>query len=121
MFSLPRAAMLLLLATLLQAAMVLGGGNCPKVPGVSGMDQSPTSPNNYGKCTSALEKGPWASKSHWCNSQKPFKAWPGPPSSEAQKCLKFGRTTIYRGPMYGSSTEHKAACNKVGVCTMHIG
>lgn len=39
--------------------------------------------------------------------------WPDGPSSRAQQCLKFGRATIYRGPIYGSSPQHKAACNKV--------
>jgi hypothetical protein len=27
--------------------------------------------------------------------------------------MKFGRASIYRGPVYGSSPQHKAACNKV--------
>jgi hypothetical protein len=27
--------------------------------------------------------------------------------------MKFGRASIYRGPVYGSSPQHKAACDKV--------
>jgi hypothetical protein len=109
-----RRSLLLAAAALLQAAAVLAAGKCPSIPAVSGLDQAPTSPANYGKCTSATEKQ-FTQAGHWCNGStgKSFKPVPGPPQGKAAQCLKFGRATIYRGPMYGSSTAHKAACNKI--------
>ncbi|KAI8464817.1 MAG: hypothetical protein J3K34DRAFT_439029 [Monoraphidium minutum] len=85
-------------------------GQCGQVPNVGGLDQSPTSPSNWGKCTSALESFV-APGSHWCKFGE-LGTWPAPPTDKAKKCLKFGRSTIYRGPIYGSSSGHKAACNK---------
>ncbi|KAI8462327.1 MAG: hypothetical protein J3K34DRAFT_194117 [Monoraphidium minutum] len=92
-------------------AAAAGGGKCGQLPFVSGVDQSPSDPNNYGKCTGALEKHIDNNFSHWCRFGQ-LGMWPDGPSAPAKKCLKFGRTTIYRGPIYGSSSQHKAACNK---------
>lgn len=82
---------------------------CGEIPTVGGVDQSATSPAEYGKCTK-IQKDFMGS--HWCKFGN-LGTWPGAPSGKAQKCLKFGRASIYRGPIYGSSGEHKAACNKV--------
>lgn len=82
---------------------------CKEIPGVSGVDQSATSPADYGRC-SQIQKDFFGS--HWCKFGK-LGTWPAAPSGKAQQCLKFGRASIYRGPIYGSSSAHKAACNKV--------
>jgi hypothetical protein len=82
---------------------------CAEVPTVSGVDQSNTSPAEYGKC-SQIQKDFFGS--HWCKFGK-IGTWPGAPQGKAQQCLKFGRASIYRGPIYGSSSAHKAACNRV--------
>ena len=74
-----------------------------------GVDQSPTDPSLYGKCTSAIEPG--FMQSHWCKVGAIGK-WPAEPTDKAKKCLKYGRATIYRGPIYGSSPNHLAACNQ---------
>jgi hypothetical protein len=81
------------------------------VPNVAGVDQTPSDPANYGKCTSALESFVGAASSQWCKFAQ-LGLWPAPPSDKAKQCLKFGRATIYRGPIYGSSAQHKAACNQ---------
>lgn len=76
------------------------------------MDQSPTDPGMYGKCSSAIESF-LRPHSHWCKFND-MGLWPeGGPTSRAKQCMKFGRATIYRGPVYGSSPQHKAACNRV--------
>lgn len=62
-----------------------------------------------GKCTSAIEQS--FSRSHWC-SAGPIGLWPSPPTAKSEKCLKFARATIFRGPIYGSSPQQFAACNK---------
>ncbi|KAF8072387.1 ttc4 [Scenedesmus sp. PABB004] len=107
------SAGLCLAATLVAAAAgaAAAGSPCREVPDAGGADQSPTAPRDWGRCTGAMEQ--WlVPNSHWCK-QGPMGLWPTPPSKRAQQCLKFGRATIYRGPIYGSSPEHKAACNKV--------
>jgi hypothetical protein len=92
------------------APLALAIGQCPTVPLVPGVDQTPSHPAFYGKCTGALEKWVNAS-SHWCKFND-LGMWPNGPNDKAKKCMKFGRATIYRGPIYGSSPQHKAACNK---------
>ena len=91
------------------APAALADGQCSQVPNVGGIDQSPTSPDMWGKCSNSLEG--FVHSSHWCKFGQ-IGTWPGPPTDKAKKCMKFGRTTIYRGPIYGSSPGHKAACNK---------
>lgn len=81
---------------------------CKEIPSV-GLDQSPSTPANGGQC-SKIQKDFFGS--HWCKHGK-VGSYPGPPPGKAQQCLKFGRASIYRGPIYGSSSAHKAACNKV--------
>jgi hypothetical protein len=88
----------------------LADGQCGQVPYVKGVDQSPSDPSMYGKCSGSLE-GFVKGMSHWCKFGD-MGMWPSGPSDKAKKCMKFGRTTIYRGPIYGSSPGHKAACNK---------
>lgn len=115
----PRAALALAALSLVLAcaapraasAGAAWGNTCPQVPNVAGADQTPSDPAQYGKCTKALE--PWVSpsSSHWCKFGQ-LGMWPDGPSARAKECLKFGRATIYRGPIYGSSAQHKAACNK---------
>ena len=86
-------------------------GQCGQVPYVAGADQSPSSEASWGYCTGAIE-AQFRAQSHWCTKPVPLGTWPAPPSDGAKKCLKFGRSTIYRGPIYGSSPGHLAACNK---------
>ena len=85
------------------------------VPDVPGVDQSPSNPAAYGRCTNAIEPHVASSGSNWCafgaNRPKAFGAWPAGPSPAAKRCLKFGRMTVYRGPLYGSEPRHKGACN----------
>jgi hypothetical protein len=100
------AAAVLLLALVASAA---AQSPCKEIPTVSGVDQSPTNPKEYGKCVNIQS---YFSKSHWCKFGK-IGTWPSSPAGKAASCLKFGRSTIYRGPIYGSSGAHKAACNKV--------
>jgi hypothetical protein len=68
----------------------------------------------YGKCTSAVEKFVRES-SHWCAFGS-LGAWPSWPTERAKKVLKFARATVYRGPVYGSSSSARTACN-----TRHVG
>jgi hypothetical protein len=104
-----QATMLLAVALALAAVpAALADQQCSQVPHVPGIDQSPTNAGQWGLCTGALEGV--ASGSHWCKAGQ-MGLWPAPPTAQAQKCLKYGRTTIYRGPIYGSSYGHKAACN----------
>jgi hypothetical protein len=91
------------------AAAAAQAPGCSAIPTVGGVDQSNSSPAEYGKC-SKIQKDFFGS--HWCKFGN-LGTWPGPPTGKAQQCLKFGRASIYRGPIYGSSNAHKAACNKV--------
>jgi hypothetical protein len=85
------------------------------VPDVPGVDQSPSDPADYGRCTDALDSHVASSGSNWCafgaGRAKAFGAWPAGPSPAAKRCLKFGRMTVYRGPLYGSEPRHRGACN----------
>eukprot|EP00878_Enallax_costatus_P034058 GHUV01037667.1.p1 GENE.GHUV01037667.1~~GHUV01037667.1.p1 ORF type:complete len:197 (-),score=33.99 GHUV01037667.1:117-707(-) len=92
-------------------AIASAGSPCKEVPTVSDVDQSPTDPKMYGKCSSALEQF-LVPSSHWCKFGD-MGLWPNGPSNRAKQCMKFGRATNYRGPIYGSSPQHKAACNRV--------
>ncbi|GBF96386.1 hypothetical protein Rsub_09185 [Raphidocelis subcapitata] len=109
----PLAAKLALALAVLAAAVpaaLADSAHCKEVPNVPGVDQSPSDPNAYGKCTSAVEGQIWG-YSHWCKYGG-MGMWPGGPSDKAKQCMKFGRATIYRGPIWGSSPQHKAACKK---------
>ena len=78
------------------------------VPFAPGVDQSPSDPAQYGKCTSSVDAhivGP----SNWCQFGR-LGQWPAGPSRKAQQCLKNGRMTVYRGPVLGSEPNHKGAC-----------
>ena len=107
----PGSAMLLAAATLLSLVAIAAAGTChvniPKVPGI---DQSPTNPSDWGKCTNL--EGSFGKYSHWCKFGK-LGSYPTPPTQKAQECLKFGRASIYRGPIYGSSAGHLGACNRI--------
>lgn len=79
------------------------------VPFAPGVDQGPSDPAQYGKCTSAVDQhivGP----SNWCQFGR-LGQWPSGPTRKAQQCLKNGRMTVYRGPVLGSEPNHKGACN----------
>ena len=58
------AAMLVAAAVL---PLALADGSCGKIPSVSGVDQSPSNPGDWGKCTGAIE-GQYAAWSHWCKT-----------------------------------------------------
>lgn len=103
------AAVRLIIAAAMLA--VASASPCREIPDVSGVDQSPSDPRMYGKCSSAIESF-MVPQSHWCKFGD-MGLWPSGPSNRAKQCMKFGRTTIYRGPIYGSSPQHKAACNKI--------
>ena len=83
---------------------------CDFVPEVPGVNQDPSDPSQYGKCTSALDDHVASSGSNWCKFNE-LGYWPAGPSRLAKKCMKFGRMTVYRGPVYGSEPTHKGACN----------
>lgn len=102
---------LLAVCLLALAAAASAGSPCREVPTVNGVDQSPSDPNMYGKCSSAIESH-LIPQSHWCRNGK-MGSWPTWPTNRAKQCMKFGRASIYRGPVYGSSPQHLAACNKV--------
>jgi hypothetical protein len=95
---------------LVVAPLTLADGQCSQVPQVSGVDQSPSDSSRWGLCTNI--ESSFVSWSHWCKAGG-INVWPSGPTDQAKKCLKYGRTTIYRGPIYGSSPNHKAACNKI--------
>jgi hypothetical protein len=78
-------------------------------PRVSGMDQSPTNVSNYGKCTIAVEKFA-RDTSHWCKFNR-LGSWPSFPNVQASRAFKFGRLTIYNGPI----RKQKFACNVDGI------
>ena len=59
--------------------------------------QSPSDPSSYGLCTSAVDAR-IAAGSNWCHSPG-FNSWPSAPAGDAVACLKFGRMTVYRGPV----------------------
>lgn len=84
------------------------------VPYVPGVDQSPTKPADYGKCTEKIDisqrTGP--TQSHWCKFGT-LGSFPDLPNAKAQQGLKFGRQTCYRGPIFGSTPDHRGACNSV--------
>jgi hypothetical protein len=109
--ALAKLALALALAAAAAPAARAGNGRCPSVPFVAGVDQSPSDPGAYGKCTGALEGQVNPSTSHWCKFGD-LGMWPDGPNDKAKQCLKFGRMTIYRGPIYGSSPQHLGACKK---------
>ena len=100
----------------LLSSLAHGAGTCHLVPAVPHSDQTPTSALQYGKCTAAVEPA-LRNSSNWCKFDT-LGAWPTWPSSttEAKKCLKFGRATVYTGPIYGMSPDARTACN-----TYHVG
>lgn len=105
------AALLLAVAATLapRAALAQDATKCG-IPAVPGAEQSATLPQNWGRCTSALDPDGGAADKHWCKFGK-MGPWPDGPSTKAQTCLKFGRLSIFRGPMYGSSEGARTACN----------
>lgn len=104
----PASAVFAAVCLALLAAAAAQPAGCD-IPTVGGVDQSATSPADYGKC---IKTQNYFGGSHWCKFGK-LGTWPAAPEGKAKQCLKFGRSTIYRGPIYGSSSQHKAACNKV--------
>lgn len=78
-------------------------------PRVSGVDQSPSNPSEYGKCTPSVERNAIAT-SHWCKFGK-LGSYPEFPNEPAKKAFKFGRSTSYVGSIYAQ----KFACNVDGV------
>jgi hypothetical protein len=79
------------------------------VPKVYGVDQSPTKSNDYGKCTKEVEAR-IQHTSHWCKFGK-LGSFPEYPNYAARKALKFGRQTVFRGPIL----KQKFACNVDGI------
>ena len=108
------AALLLAMLASTSAAAAAAAGTCPvRIPNIPGLDHSPTNPEEWGKCTGALE-GDLAKRKqwHWCKFNK-IGIYPSPPPKKARQCLKFGRASIYRGPIYGSYPKHLSACNRI--------
>jgi hypothetical protein len=103
------AAAALLLAATPPASAQVDATKCG-IPAVPGALQDATKPQDWGKCTSALEPTANAQDKHWCKFGR-LGAWPDGPSPKAQTCLKFGRMSIFRGPMYGSHDGARTACN----------
>jgi hypothetical protein len=100
-----------LAAMLLSSLVLVSGQNdaCAAVPAVPGLDQSPSDRSQYGKCTDAIDSH-IKPNSNWCNFGK-MGYWPAGPSRQARRCMKWGRLTVYRGPIWGSEPAHKGACN----------
>lgn len=107
--TLAAAAALALLAATATPAFAQDATKCG-IPAVPGTEQSATKPQDWGRCTSALDPASGAFDKHWCKFGK-MGPWPDGPSAKAQTCLKFGRMSIFRGPMYGSSEGSRTACN----------
>jgi len=104
------AAVLLLLASAAAPTALAQDATKCGIPAVPGAEQSATRPQDWGACTSALDSDGGAANKHWCKFGK-IGAWPDGPSAKAQTCLKFGRMSIFRGPMYGSNDGARTACN----------
>ena len=76
----------------------------------SSQPTQPTQPTkNFGKCTSAIEEN-IIHTSHWCKFGK-MGSFPEFPSPSSLKYLKFGRQTVYRGPIL----KQRFACNTPGI------
>lgn len=91
------AALVLLLGAAQQAAASgMPPGCSGAVPSVLGVDQSPTAPQDYGTCVSVEPY--FQNTSNWCTS-KGFNSWPTAPPATAAACLKFGRLSVYTGPV----------------------
>jgi hypothetical protein len=106
----PLPLLLLAFAQLAAGRAGLLHEECQIIPETPIVDQSPSNPSEYGKCTSALDDHVADSGSNWCKFND-LGYWPAGPSRLAKKCMKFGRMTVYRGPVYGSQPTHKGACN----------
>lgn len=78
------------------------------VPIVRGVDQTPTRPADWGRCTRHVEAFA-RNSSHWCRFNR-LTPWPNPPTAAAQRALKFGRMTVYRGGIL----RQRFACNVQG-------
>eukprot|EP00877_Chromochloris_zofingiensis_P011105 jgi/Chrzof1/6248/Cz17g17110.t1 len=102
------ASMLLLFVAGCHAQLT--SSTCQAVPKVPGVNQEPSDPTKYGKCTGALDSHVVSTGSNWC-AFNGMGYWPAGPAPKAKQCLKFGRMTVYRGPIYGSQPDHKGACN----------
>jgi hypothetical protein len=79
------------------------------VPLVPHTNQAPSDPSAYGVCTTAVEPA-LRNTSHWCRFGK-LGSWPEYPNAAARGALKFGRQTMYRGPIL----KQKLACNASGI------
>ena len=75
------------------------------VPVVSGADQSPTDPSQYGVCHESMDPAVRAA-SNWCRFGT-LGSYPEFPNDAAKQALKFGRQTQY----LGSILQQKSACN----------
>jgi len=111
------ASALLSLAAAAAAVLLLTAGPAAAqdatrcgIPAVPGAEQSATRAQDLGKCTAALDPAGGAEGKHWCKFGR-IGAWPDGPSQKAQTCLKFGRMSIFRGPMYGSHQGARTACD----------
>lgn len=79
------------------------------VPVVPHTNQLPSDPNAYGQCTNAVEPA-LRTSSNWCRFGK-MGSWPGFPNRAATQAFKFGRQTMYHGPIL----SQRLACNVSGV------
>ena len=70
----------------------------------AGLDQSPTSLEDYGRCTNIVPPA-IRETSHWCKLNK-LSFFPEAPNAITQRLMKAGRQTVYTGPI-----GHKLACN----------
>lgn len=94
------------LVAIVLSVLTLGTHAAPmSVPHVYGVDQSPTRPQNYGKCTAAIERDQRES-SHWCKFGR-LGSWPEYPNAAAKNAFKFARQTTYSGPIL----SQRFACN----------
>lgn len=81
---------------------------CPSVPLLAYPDQSPTAQVDWGRCTGYVDAN--QQFSNWCTAPD-FIPYPTTPPDSASKCLKFGRMTVYTGPIIGKDANHFGACD----------
>lgn len=81
------------------------------IPRVSGVDQTPAGTNAtmYGRCTAAVERFA-RDTSHWCKFNR-MGSWPSLPDAATARAFKFGRLTVYNGPIL----KQRFACNVPGI------
>jgi hypothetical protein len=99
---------------------------CRFVPVIPALDTTPTPPAEYGRCTPKIEpqfQNTSKTPSNWCAAER-FETWPPEgPAAEAAQCLKFGRLTVFSGPVrfFGGAVLSAVFFLWLGVFEVHFG